>query len=147
MIVRMMTERAVGKLDFSRKPSLITVVLPVVFGLLHATQTGAATRAQNTAAIAPELEVASIKPNKYNSRMLKFGWFSPRRFTATGPRCCCLFGEAFGVKDHQLSGAPHWFKEGPDNRSRSFYRAAGADVVTAAARPPRSRQHGAQRSI
>ncbi len=87
---------------------LLAVATPAVFGLLHATQTRAATQAQNTAAIAPEFEVASIKPNKYSGRMLGFGWFSPRRFTATGATLQSLIREAFGVEDDQLSGVPHW---------------------------------------
>jgi uncharacterized protein (TIGR03435 family) len=105
-----MTKRAAHKLDF--KPLLLTAglvaaALPVACGLLHATQTLAATPAQNTAATAPVYEVASIKPNKYSSRMLGFG-FLLERFTTTGATLKGLIREAYGVEDDQISGAPNW---------------------------------------
>src|SRR5882762_3236761 len=67
-MVYIMTENVARKLDFSRKlllsvAGLLVVAGPIVFGLLHATQSRAQSQAQSTGAIAPALEVASIKPN------------------------------------------------------------------------------------
>jgi bla regulator protein BlaR1 len=76
-IARIMSEGAARKLDFSRKlllsaAGLVAIVVPVVFGLLHATQGRAASRAQNTPAIAAlraesaasqAFDVATVKLN------------------------------------------------------------------------------------
>src|SRR6266576_271704 len=63
-----MTKNVSRKLDFSRKlllsvAGLFVVAGPIVFGLLHATQSRAQYQAQSAATIAPKFEVASIKPN------------------------------------------------------------------------------------
>ena len=52
-------------------------------------------------------EVVSIKPNKSGS-----DWdnvrIHPNEFTATNIKMLSLIQEAFGVKEHQISGAPGW---------------------------------------
>jgi uncharacterized protein (TIGR03435 family) len=87
---------------------LLAVATPVVFGLLHAAQSPAESQAETTPAMALVFEVASIKPDKYSSRMFKFGWYSPETFTATGATLQILLREAYGVENNQISGAPNW---------------------------------------
>ncbi len=101
-----------AEMDFRRRLLLITiglvvVVLPVAFCLLHATQTRAATQAQNTAAIAPEFEVASIKPNNSEIGLFKM-MFVQDGFSATSVTLWMLIRTAYGVEDSQIFGAPNW---------------------------------------
>jgi uncharacterized protein (TIGR03435 family) len=74
-IDRIMTEGVARKLDFSRKlllsvAGLVAGALPILSGLLHATQSQAQSQALNTAG-APLFEVASIRPNKTESPMAR----------------------------------------------------------------------------
>src|SRR6267143_3010837 len=74
-IVRIMTEGVARKLDVSRKlllsaAGLVACALPILSGLLHATQSQAQSQALNTAG-APLFEVASIRPNKTESPMAR----------------------------------------------------------------------------
>jgi len=107
-----MTDGVARKLDLSRKlllsaARLAAVAVPIVFGLVNPTQIQAESQTQKTNAIAPVYEVASIKPNKYSSSMLGFG-FLLERLTATGVTLHGLIREAYGVEDDQISGAPNW---------------------------------------
>jgi bla regulator protein BlaR1 len=111
-IVRIMTERVGCKLDFSRKlllsaAGLVVVVLPIVFGLLHATQTRAESKAQETTGPAPVYEVASIKPDKSGNDMIRM-MARPDGFTGTNITLQMLIRNAYGVEDNQISGAPSW---------------------------------------
>jgi len=108
-----MTKLVAHKLDFRRKLflsvcGLVAVAVPIMFGLLKATQSQAESQTQNRDAIAPVFEVASIKPDKYSNRMFGFGWFSPSRFTATGATVQRFIREAYGVEGDQIAAAPHW---------------------------------------
>ena len=56
-----------AEMDFRRRlllsaAGLLAVAVPIVSGLVDATQTHAQSQAQNTAAIEPGYEVASVKP-------------------------------------------------------------------------------------
>jgi bla regulator protein blaR1 len=65
---------------------------------------------QNTPVIPPVFAVASVKPRKggvgvTSERLLE----RPDGFTATNLTLQMLIGIAYGVEDHQISGAPNWF--------------------------------------
>jgi len=111
-IVRIMTDRVARKLDFSRKLllsalGLIGVASPVVFGILHATQILAESRAQNTCGSALQYEVASIKRNKSGDDKQRIS-FPPNGFTATNITLQMLIRVAYGVEENQISAAPNW---------------------------------------
>src|SRR6266576_3981155 len=111
-IVRIMTERVARKLDFSRRlllsaAGLVAIAAPVLFGLLHATQTRAESQDQNTAAIPHAYEVASIKPNKSAGDMVRL-MGRPDGFTGANITLQMLIRNAYGVEDHQISGGPSW---------------------------------------
>jgi uncharacterized protein (TIGR03435 family) len=86
---------------------LLAVATPVVFGSLHAVQSPAESQAETTPAMAFVFEVASIKPNRYSTSMLGFG-FVLERFTARGATLQLLIREAYGVEEDQISGGPRW---------------------------------------
>jgi bla regulator protein BlaR1 len=109
-VIRIMTESVAPKLDFSRKLllsalGLIAVASPVVFGLLHATQSRA--QSQDTAATPPVYEVASIKPNKSGTNMVRM-MYTPNGLSATNGSVQMLINAAYGVENNQISGAPGW---------------------------------------
>jgi uncharacterized protein (TIGR03435 family) len=100
------------KLHMRRKPLLTTAGLlalgtPVVFGALHSTQTPGPSQDQNGSATQAVFEVASIKLNKHESDMMRFG-LSGERFLATGMTMQGLIREAFGIQDDQIFGQPRW---------------------------------------
>jgi bla regulator protein blaR1 len=111
-IVRIMTEGVARQLDFSKKLllsalGLMGVASPVMFGLLHATQSRAQSQAQNTAATSLVYEVASIKPNKSGTNMVRL-MFTPDGLSATNGTLEMLINAAYGVENSQISGAPSW---------------------------------------
>jgi bla regulator protein blaR1 len=111
-IVRIMTQRIAKKLDFNRKLLLsvagsIAVALPVLFGLLHGTQSRAASSAQSTDEQALVYEVASIKPDKSGTNMVRL-MYSPDGLRATNCPLQMLIHSAYQVEDNQISGAPAW---------------------------------------
>jgi uncharacterized protein (TIGR03435 family) len=110
-----MNERLACKLEIRIKPlltavGLLAVATLVVFGLTNATQTWAASQAQNTCALAPVYEVASIKLNK-SANGIMYTWFKPNGFAAKGFTLRMLIGEAYGIEDNQISGAPNWLNK------------------------------------
>src|ERR1700722_13255358 len=111
-ILRIMTERAVHRLDFSRKlllsvSGLVAVAVPIMFGLLHATQSRAGTQDQNAPATSPVFDVASIKPNKSGTNMVRL-MYSPDGLSATNGTVQMLINAAYGVENNQISGGPSW---------------------------------------
>jgi bla regulator protein blaR1 len=110
-ITRIMTQRITDKLTLSRKLLLAAigiaaVALPVIFGLLTAMPSRAQSQASNTAASAPAYEVASIKPDKSGDPGFKI-MNTANGLTAT-TTLRMLIRVAYGVEDHQISGAPNW---------------------------------------
>ncbi len=85
------------------------VALPVVFGLANVTPSRAQSQAQATAtpSIALEYEVASFKPDKSDSGMMRIG-NAADSFTAENVTVQMLVTSAYGIQDYQLSGAPSW---------------------------------------
>jgi bla regulator protein BlaR1 len=111
-IVRIMTEHVVRKLDFSRKLllsalGLMAVASPVVFGLLHGTQSRAQSQIQNATATSHVYEVASIKPNKSANNMVRL-MFLPDGLSVTNGTLQMLIKDAYRIEDHQISGGPSW---------------------------------------
>jgi len=109
-MVRIMTERVARKLDFSRKLllsalGLLAAASPVVFGLLHATQSRG--QSQDTTATALVYDVASIKPNKSGTNMVRL-MFTPDGLSAANGTLQMLINAAYRVEDNQISGAPNW---------------------------------------
>src|SRR5205823_777218 len=109
-VVRITTGSVARKLDFSRRLllsalGLIAVGSPVVFGLLHATPSRA--QSQATAATSPVYDVASIKPNKSGTNMVRL-MFTPDGLSATNGTLQMLINAAYRVENNQISGAPNW---------------------------------------
>ena len=116
-IARIMTEDVARKLDLSRKLLLsaagfLAVAAPVAFGLLHATQTRAASQAQITGTIPPVYEFLSIKPTSVtpdkSGRAMTRMLGSPNGFTDTNVTLRMLIDAAYKVDDSQVSGGPDW---------------------------------------
>jgi bla regulator protein BlaR1 len=113
-IVRIMTERMAGKLDFSRKLLLVTAGLlalagPIVFGLTNAPRV----RAQSAATPLPSFEVASIKPDHSQAdhsgaNLIRVGGPDTSRWTASNLTAKMLVTFAYNMKDFQVSGGPSW---------------------------------------
>jgi uncharacterized protein (TIGR03435 family) len=111
-IARIMTERVVEKLEWSRRlfltaAGVLAIAAPVVFGLLNTSKGSAQSTAQSAPTATFEYEVASIKPNKSDSGSSRF-MFSPDSISATNVSLRLLFRNAYGVQDHQLAGLPSW---------------------------------------
>jgi bla regulator protein blaR1 len=113
-IVRIMTTRTACKLDWRRKVMLaavgfLAVAGPVLFGSLHAMPRGGNRQGQNSAAASPVYEVASIKPDKSGTNMVRI-MYTPDGVTATNGTLQMLINAAYGVDDNQISGGPSWLK-------------------------------------
>jgi uncharacterized protein (TIGR03435 family) len=90
---------------------LATLVTPAVFGLLNTTLSRAQSQPQSTVDSKFVYEVASIKPNKpegdaVRTRMM----ITPDSLSATGGTLQMLIESAYGIQDHQISGAPDWLQ-------------------------------------
>ncbi len=102
------TRKLDGKMPLLTAVGLLAVATPLVLGLLRAEQSPAESQAETTPAMALVFEVASIKSDRYSSRMYRFGWYSSERFSATGATLQYLIREAYGVENNQIIGAPNW---------------------------------------
>ena len=106
-IVRIMSQRLVDRLTFGRKLLLasvaaVAIAAPLVFGLARQNETQPTAESSR-----PTFEVASIKPNKSGTRMVRIG-NTPGRFTANNVTVKMLVEFAYNIKDPQLSGGPGW---------------------------------------
>ena len=114
-----MIRRLARKSDHNRRlllsaAGLVVVTIPVVFGVLHATQGRAQSQTPNVVATSPVYEVASIKPNKSGDNRIRM-MYSPDGLSATGGTVQMLIMSAYGISPHQISGAPSWLNsEGYD---------------------------------
>jgi uncharacterized protein (TIGR03435 family) len=98
------------RMQLLRTAGLVVVAVPVVFGLVKATQSRAQSQGQDNAARrAPvyEYEVGSIKPNKSGS-MMPGGTYSDDGINLTNTPLMFLLVTAFGVGNDRISGAPGW---------------------------------------
>ncbi len=106
-----------GKL-FLSATGLVSVAVPIVFGLAHATPSRAQSQAQNAATIAPafEYEVASIKPSKPDAvggfMTVPGGGNVSDTYSARNLPLMGIIREAYGIpmgaEDGRLVGAPGW---------------------------------------
>jgi bla regulator protein BlaR1 len=111
-IVRIMSERAARKLDFSRKLLLaavaaLAIAAPIVAGVLHATPNRAASQAQTTITTMPAYATVSIAPNKSGGDYATL-MFGPDKFISKNASLKQVIRAAYGVEDDRISGAPDW---------------------------------------
>jgi uncharacterized protein (TIGR03435 family) len=125
-IEAIMMNRTTRNLEWSKKLLLTmmgvaAVVGPVIFGLLHATQSKAEPQAQNGPSITLAFESVSIQPNKTGEPMTGFiikgrpmsaTVFSNDRFMATNVTLQQLIQRAYRVQASQISGGPEWLSSG-----------------------------------
>src|SRR6185503_5897604 len=55
-----------------------------------------------------QFEVATIKPNAANDNRISIGVQPGGRFTATGITLKLMIGQAYNVRDFQITGGPGW---------------------------------------
>ena len=106
-----MRKQIARKLKFGRKlllsvAGVMALAVPALFGLPQATQSPAAAQDQS-ASHSYEYEVASIKPDKSGTNMIRL-MYSPGGLNATNSTVRMLINTAYGVEDNQLSGGPSW---------------------------------------
>jgi bla regulator protein blaR1 len=111
-IIRIMSEPVALKLDLGKKllfvgVGLLTVAAPILFGLQSTTPDSAAPEANNTAANTHGFDVASIKPNKSGSNMVRM-MARPDGLSAMGATLQMLIQSAYGIQDFQVVGGPKW---------------------------------------
>ncbi len=106
-----MTERLASKMDLRRKRLLAAAGLltaaGTVFGLLDPGPSWAESQVQSTDEKTLVYEVASIKPNKSGTNMVRL-MFTPDGLSATNGTLQMLINAAYGVEPNQVSGAPSW---------------------------------------
>ncbi len=124
-IEAIMVHRMASKLNAGKKLLLAVVAFgivagPVVFGLLHPTQSRAASEAQSVRTSATELESISIRLNTTGEAMPPFKitsnppgtgmgfMFNPDKFLATNAPLPALIRMAYGVESFQITGGPDW---------------------------------------
>ena len=99
-------------LDFSRKFILgkagcAGVSILIVFGAVYTRPSRARLQQSPDAAPSYEYEVASIKPNKSGTNMVRL-MFSPSGLSATNVTLGMLIRRAYGIEENQISGGPSW---------------------------------------
>jgi len=109
-IVHIMNQRVVRKLDFSRKlllcaAGLMAVALPIVVGLMNATQSQAQSQGESPSALTPAYEVIKVKQDMSGGEMFSL-FDTPDGLTATGATLQMLIRAAYDVEDNQIAGAP-----------------------------------------
>ena len=102
-----------------------------VLALVKAPQVRAQ-EAQPAAAPAPSFEVASIKPNRSGSMMVRI-MGRPGALNASGITIRQLIANAYGVKDFQISGGPSWISS---DRYDIDAKADDAEIETLRKLPP-----------
>jgi uncharacterized protein (TIGR03435 family) len=112
-IARIMSKRVTRRLDLSRKlllsaAGLLAVAVPIVFGLLHATQARAGSPAQNAATIASTFSDVSIKSNTSTGNAMHKMLGGSDGYTMENVTLRMLIGDVYGVQDDRISGAPEW---------------------------------------
>ncbi|MGB6687167.1 MAG: M56 and DUF3738 domain-containing protein [Terracidiphilus sp.] len=113
-IVRIMTDRVVRNLAFSRKLLLLAagitaIAIPTAIGLFHFSATVVLARAQDAPADIPKFDVATIKPNKSGDNKVML-MFKPDGVSMMGTPVQMILRAAFGVEDDRIIGAPGWVK-------------------------------------
>lgn len=101
-------------LDFSGEFTLgragwLGVSTLIVFGVVSIRPSRARGQQSPDAAASYEFEVASIKPNKSGTNMIRM-MFTPNGLDATNVTFAMLIRSAYGIEENQISGGPSWLK-------------------------------------
>jgi len=117
-IVHIMTKNVASKLNFSRKlllstAGILSVLLPVVYGLVRPAQGQEPSSSQNAAPNAAVLNPAgahvSISPGDSGNGVIQQRIiYSPNGLTAKNETLLDLIKLAYGVQENQISGGPAW---------------------------------------
>ncbi len=122
-IVRIMARHVGLRMSLGRKlllcaAGLLAVAVPVVFGVLHATQTRAQSQVEDSANKLPEFEVASIRPDHSGSGLITIGApghgapedrFIAKNTTIKGLICWAwATGYSLPWSGDRVSGGPGW---------------------------------------
>ena len=117
-IVHIMTKNVASKLNFSRKlllsaAGILSVLLPVVYGLARPAQGQEQSSSQNAAPNAAVLNPAgahvSISPGDSGNGVIQQRIiYSPNGLTAKNETLLDLIKLAYGVQENQISGGPAW---------------------------------------
>jgi ribosomal protein L29 len=107
-----MSERSVGKLNFSRRLVLLAAgsMIVAVPSMLGQTSTAPSVTAQPdvTADVkVPAFDVVSVKPNKSDSGMVRV-MGKPDGYAASNVSLKMLIQSAYGIREDLVSGAPSW---------------------------------------
>ena len=118
------------KLDLSRKvlltaAGLISVLIPIVFGLVNETQGRAELQAGDAADRIPAFDVVSVKPNRSGSGSVRVT-LPDDGYSATNIPLKLLVASAYGIKQELISGAPSWVESA---RYDIQAKVAGSDVA------------------
>jgi bla regulator protein BlaR1 len=120
-----MVHHIASKLNAGKKLLLAVMAFgivagPIVFGLLHPTQSRAASQAQNITTAASGFESISIRLNTTGEAMPPFKitsnppgtgmavMLNPEKFLATNAPLPALIRWAYGVESFQVAGGPDW---------------------------------------
>jgi uncharacterized protein (TIGR03435 family) len=117
-IVHIMTKNVASKLNFSRKlllsmAGILSILLPVVYGLARPAQGQEQSSAQNAAPNAAVLNPAgahvTISPGDSGNGVIQQRIiYSPNGITAKNETLLDLIKLAYGVQANQISGGPDW---------------------------------------
>lgn len=117
-ILRIMTRRSGVALSTARKlilsaAALLTLALPVGFGMLHGQAAGVAGmpsgQSSSTSADLPKYDVASIKPYKTDDERVMMR-FTPDGVLMHGLPLRELVQQAFGLEADRITGEPDWVR-------------------------------------
>jgi uncharacterized protein (TIGR03435 family) len=116
-----------NKRSRSNLVGLLAFGVPMVLSSLSTNTSRARSQTQDTVALTPAYEVASIKPNKSADDRTKL-MYSPDGLTGTNVTVQMLVRLAFGVQDNQISGAPSWVNSESYNIEAKMDRSAADEM-------------------
>jgi bla regulator protein blaR1 len=113
-MVNIMTEQITRKLNFGRKlllssAGVLTLALPLVFGLLNTPKIRAQEQAAIASPITSDVEL-KIGPSAGQDPHRVGMMYSPTGFKSSNATLQALIQEAYGVQANQIVGAPDWIK-------------------------------------
>jgi uncharacterized protein (TIGR03435 family) len=139
MVHRMASKLNAGKKLLLAVMGVAVIVGPVIFGLLHPTQSRAESSDQSAGGIPAGIESVMIKPNTTGEAMPPFKitsnppgtglgfMFSPDKFLATNAPLPALIRMAYGVESFRITGGPDWLSSKRYDVVANFHNSTGAD--------------------
>jgi bla regulator protein blaR1 len=138
-----MVHRIASKLNSGKKLLLAAIgvaaiVGPVVFGLLHPTQSRATLSDESAGGVPAGIESVMIKQNTTGEAMPPFKitsnppgtglgfMFSPDKFLATNAPLPALIRMAYGVESFRITGGPDWLSSKRYDVVANFHNSTGA---------------------